>query len=71
MTDGANGARGEALKDGVTAACFPACTALAACWDGTMAFQMGEALGQETKTKGAHVLYGLTSDACSKLERHC
>lgn len=44
------------MKGGTTAACFPASVALAAGWDDTVAVEIGKALGQETKTKGAYVL---------------
>ena len=43
-----------------TAACFPAGIALAATWDTALIEQIGIALAEETKSKGAHVLLGPT-----------
>lgn len=40
----------------VTAACFPAAIALAATWNTALVERVGQALGQETKYKQAHVL---------------
>lgn len=60
VSDGPNGARGGAFKGGVQSACFPACVSLAATFDRNLARQIGRALGEETKTKGATVLLGPT-----------
>jgi beta-glucosidase len=62
VTDGPNGARGGGGFAGgsVTSACFPVGIALAATWNTGLIEQIGEALGQETKTKGAHMLLGPT-----------
>ena len=60
VSDGPNGARGEAFLDGTTAACFPACVSIAATFNKSLAYRIGKALGQETQTKGAYVLLGPT-----------
>ncbi|KAL1893285.1 hypothetical protein Sste5346_006461 [Sporothrix stenoceras] len=60
VTDGPNGARGAEIFDGPTAACFPACVSLASTFDPALAWKIGEALGQEAETKGAHVVLGPT-----------
>src|SRR5436853_7427472 len=58
MSDGPNGARGDAFSGGVTAAAFPAGTVLAATWNPALVERVGQALAEETKTKGAQVLLG-------------
>ena len=60
VTDGPNGARGGDFAGGVTAACFPVGIALAASWDVALVSEVGVALGQEARTKGAYVLLGPT-----------
>ncbi|HEU5379549.1 MAG TPA: glycoside hydrolase family 3 C-terminal domain-containing protein [Ktedonobacteraceae bacterium] len=60
MTDGPNGARGGTFVNGVTAACFPAGVALASTWNLELVERVGQALAQETKTKGARVLLAPT-----------
>lgn len=56
MTDGPNGARGGgSLIGGVTAAAFPVGISIGATWDTALAQDIGQALGQEVKSKGAHV----------------
>jgi beta-glucosidase len=60
MSDGPNGARGDAFSGGVTAAAFPAGTVLASTWNTALVERVGQALAQETKTKGAQVLLGPT-----------
>ncbi|EPE09806.1 glycoside hydrolase family 3 [Ophiostoma piceae UAMH 11346] len=60
VTDGPNGARGEHFLDGPTAACFPASVSLASTFDKDLAWKIGQALGDEAQTKGAHVLLGPT-----------
>lgn len=60
VSDGPNGARGSQFQGGVTSACFQASVSLAASFDPELACNTGRALGQETKTKGAHVLLGPT-----------
>ncbi|KIW13986.1 hypothetical protein PV08_06767 [Exophiala spinifera] len=60
VSDGPNGARGGHFQGKTTSACFPASVSLAASFDREFAYKIGRALGQETKTKGAHVLLGPT-----------
>ncbi|MDQ1397273.1 MAG: beta-glucosidase [Acidimicrobiaceae bacterium] len=60
MTDGPNGARGERMAGGPPSACFPCGTALAATWDTDLVGRIGEALGHEARSKGAHVLLAPT-----------
>jgi len=65
VTDGPNGARGDGVS-GATAACFPVGSALAATWNTELLHEVGQALGLETKSKGAQVLLGPTVN----LHRH-
>ncbi len=60
VTDGPNGARGSEFAGGVKSACFPVGIALAATWNPSLVEEVGRALGQETKAKGAQVLLGPT-----------
>ncbi|KAL6241311.1 hypothetical protein RBB50_011784 [Rhinocladiella similis] len=60
VSDGPSGARGCQFRAKVTSACFPASVSLAASFDREVAYKVGRALGQETKSKGAHVLLGPT-----------
>lgn len=61
VTDGPNGARGGGgFSDGVRAACFPVGIALAATWNVDLVERVGQALGQEARTKGASVLLAPT-----------
>src|SRR5688500_8583486 len=61
VTDGPNGARGDAIFGaGKGAACFPAGIALAATWNTELVEQVGQALGEEALTKGARVLLAPT-----------
>ena len=60
MSDGPNGARGDAFSGGVTAAAFPAGTVLASTWNTELVERIGQALAQETRSKGAQVLLGPT-----------
>src|SRR5215218_9100659 len=60
MSDGPNGARGDAFSGGVTAAAFPAGTVLAATWNTALVERVGQALAEETRSKGAQVLLGPT-----------
>ncbi|RYH04467.1 beta-glucosidase [Salipiger sp. IMCC34102] len=56
VTDGPNGARGSgSLVGGVTAAAFPVGIAIGATWDPALAQEIGAAIAQEVKSKGAHV----------------
>lgn len=55
MTDGPNGARGAgSLVGGVTAAAFPVGISIGASWDTVLAREIGLALAEEVKSKGAH-----------------
>ena len=60
VSDGPNGARGETFFGGITSACFPAGVSLAATFDVELAQQVGKALAEETKSKGAMCLLGPT-----------
>ena len=61
VTDGPNGARGGGgLMGGVKAACFPVGIALAATWNAALVKQIGQALAEEAKSKGARVLLAPT-----------
>ncbi len=60
VSDGPNGARGSGFTSGVKAACFPAGISLAATWNTELIARVGQALGQEAKTKGARVLLAPT-----------
>lgn len=61
VTDGPNGARGGgSLIGGVKSACFPCGIALGATWNAPLVHQIGEALADEVKSKGAHVLLAPT-----------
>jgi beta-glucosidase len=61
VTDGPNGARGDSFfGTGTSAACFPVGIAMAATWNTELIEQVGQALGEEAKSKGAHVLLAPT-----------
>ena len=60
VSDGPNGARGGGFAGGVTSACFPVGTALASTWNTALVERVGQALGQEARTKGARVLLAPT-----------
>ena len=56
VTDGPNGARGGgSLIGGVKSAAFPVGIALGATWNPELVREIGEALADEVKSKGAHV----------------
>lgn len=59
VTDGPNGARGNGVS-GATAASFPVGSALGATFSRELVQAIGEALGEEAKTKGAYALLGPT-----------
>ncbi|OSS53446.1 hypothetical protein B5807_01562 [Epicoccum nigrum] len=59
-SDGPNGARGEVFAGGTRAACFPAAVCSAATWNPEFAHRIGNALAEETQTKGATVLLAPT-----------
>lgn len=61
VTDGPNGARGGgSLIGGVKSAAFPVGIALGATWNPDLLRQIGGALADEVKSKGAHVLLAPT-----------
>ncbi len=62
VTDGPNGARGgDSFAGGnMTSACFPVGIALASTWNPDLIEQVGQALGEETQTKGAQILLAPT-----------
>jgi len=61
VSDGPNGVRGEGRDTNeITSASFPVGTAMGATWNPELIEQVGKALAQETKAKGAHVLLGPT-----------
>ena len=56
VTDGPNGARGGgSLIGGVKSAAFPVGIAIGATWNPDLAQEIGRAIAQEVKSKGAHV----------------
>lgn len=59
VSDGPNGARGDG-NSGATSAAFPVGTLLGATWDRALLRRVGEAIAEETLTKGAGVLLGPT-----------
>ena len=59
MTDGPNGARGDAVS-GETAACYPNGSAVASTWNTRLIEKLGKSLGVEAKTKDADMLLGPT-----------
>ena len=59
MSDGMVGARGDRFH-GTTSACFPCGAALGATWNPELVRQIGDALGEETRSKGARVLLAPT-----------
>jgi len=65
VTDGPNGARGPSWT-GQPSACFPCGSALGATWDPELVERVGQAIAQEARTKGAHVLLAPTVN----LHRH-
>jgi len=65
MTDGPNGARGNGVS-GAKSASFPVGSALGATWNVALMEEVGAALGEEARDKGAQVLLGPTIN----LHRH-
>ncbi|KAF1953839.1 hypothetical protein CC80DRAFT_476672 [Byssothecium circinans] len=59
-SDGPNGVRGAVFTGGTRAACFPAAVCSAATWNPGLSRRIGNALAEETRTKGARVLLGPT-----------
>ena len=66
VTDGPSGARGATFTGGLTSASFPCGSAIAATWNPELVEALGEALGEETRSKGCEVLLGPTVN----LHRH-
>jgi beta-glucosidase len=61
VTDGPNGARGGgSLVGGIKSACFPAAISLGASWNTDLVREMGKALAEEAKSKGARVVLAPT-----------
>ena len=60
VSDGPNGARGSHFGAGASAACFPCGSALAATWHPELVEALGVALGEEARSKRAHVLLAPT-----------
>ena len=61
VTDGPNGARGSgSLIGGVKSASFPVGIAIGATWNVPLAEEIGAALADEVKSKGAHMLLAPT-----------
>ena len=61
VTDGPNGARGGgSFAGGITSACFPVGISLASTWNKELVSQIGQALAEEAKSKGAHLLLAPT-----------
>ncbi|MEF3274751.1 MAG: glycoside hydrolase family 3 C-terminal domain-containing protein [Chloroflexus sp.] len=60
VTDGPNGARGVSRNGAHTSACFPVGVAMGATWNPDLVRQIGEALAEETRDKGAHILLAPT-----------
>jgi beta-glucosidase len=60
MSDGPIGARGAQSRGGPTSACFPAGVALAATWNPELVGRVGEALAEDARAKGVHLLLAPT-----------
>ncbi|KAF7975113.1 hypothetical protein HWV62_10399 [Athelia sp. TMB] len=60
MSDGPNGVRGTQFFNGVPSSCFPSSTGLGSSFDVELAKEVGEALGDESRAKGCHILLGPT-----------
>jgi len=62
MTDGPNGARGDALlgAGSETALCVPCGSALGATWNPALVERVGSALGEEARTKACRILLAPT-----------
>ncbi len=60
VTDGPNGARGAEGDMAPPSVCTPVGVAMAATWNTDLIQQVGEVLGEETKTKGSHILLAPT-----------
>ncbi|KAJ7498628.1 glycoside hydrolase family 3 protein [Mycena latifolia] len=60
MSDGPNGVRGTHFFNGVPASCFPASSGLGSSFDVELAHKVGEALADEARAKGCHILLAPT-----------
>lgn len=60
VTDGPNGARGAEFVGGVKSACFPCAITLGSSWNVELLREVGAALANQTKSKGARVLLAPT-----------
>src|SRR5262245_58170047 len=60
LSDGPSGARGVNMSEGATSLSFPCGSALAATWNPELIEQVGAAIAEDARTKGAHVLLGPT-----------
>ncbi|WVR04181.1 hypothetical protein IAU60_001181 [Kwoniella sp. DSM 27419] len=65
-SDGPNGVRGTAWTNGKPSSCFPAATGLGASMDVDLVRRVGQALGDECRARGVHVLLGPTTN----IQRH-
>ncbi|KAI7786827.1 beta-glucosidase [Diaporthe eres] len=59
-SDGPNGVRGTKFFNGIKAACFPCGTGLGATFNLPLLEEAGRKMGDEAKSKGAHVILGPT-----------
>ncbi len=60
LSDGPHGARGERFAEGPTSLSMPCGSAMGATFDVSLLEEIGAALADETRSKGAHVLLGPT-----------
>ncbi|KAJ7752775.1 glycoside hydrolase family 3 protein [Mycena maculata] len=60
LSDGPNGVRGTQFFNGVPASCFPSSSGLGSSFDVELARKVGEALADEARAKGCHVLLAPT-----------
>ncbi|KAF9448233.1 glycoside hydrolase family 3 protein [Macrolepiota fuliginosa MF-IS2] len=60
LSDGPNGIRGSYFFNGTPSSCFPCSTGLGSSFDVELARRVGEALGDEARAKGVHVLLAPT-----------
>ena len=60
LSDGPSGARGIHMGEGATSLLFPCGSALGATWNPELVEKVGAAIGEDARTKGAHVLLGPT-----------
>lgn len=60
FSDGPNGVRGTKFFNGIKAACFPCGTGLGATFNLPLLEEAGRKMGDEAKSKGAHVILGPT-----------